>query len=48
MNGNLLQVLSSPQPGAILAALPKLRAFLGRRISNQAVEDLVQEILSSS
>ena len=34
-------------PEAILAAfLPKLRAFLGRRISNQAdVEDLAQEIL---
>jgi RNA polymerase sigma-70 factor, ECF subfamily len=43
----LLPILSSPQPEAILAAiLPKLRAFPGRRVSNQAdVEDLAQEIL---
>ena len=47
MNENLLPILSSPQPEAILAAfLPKLRGFLGRRVSNEAdVEDLAQEIL---
>ena len=47
MSENLLPILSSPMPEAILAAfLPKLRAFLSRRISNQAdVDDLTQEIL---
>ena len=47
MSENLLPILSSPMPEAILSAfLPKLRAFLGRRISNQAdVDDLAQEIL---
>lgn len=47
MSENLLPILSSPMPEAILAAfLPKLRAFLGRRISNKAdVDDLAQEIL---
>jgi RNA polymerase sigma-70 factor, ECF subfamily len=44
---NLLPILSSPMPEAILASfLPKLRAFLGRRLANQAdVDDLAQEIL---
>lgn len=47
VSGNLPPVLSAPLPETILAAfLPKLRAFLGRRISNQAdVDDLAQEIL---
>lgn len=47
MNENLPPILSSPEPEAILAAfLPKLRGFLGRRVSNQAdVDDLAQEIL---
>jgi RNA polymerase sigma-70 factor, ECF subfamily len=47
MSENLLPIVSSPAPEAILAAfLPKLRAFLGRRVSNQAdAEDLAQEIL---
>lgn len=47
MSENPLPILGSPAPEAILAAfLPKLRAFLGRRVANQAdAEDLAQEIL---
>jgi RNA polymerase sigma-70 factor (ECF subfamily) len=47
MSENLLPILTSPVPEAILAAfLPRLRSFLSRRISNQAdVDDLAQEIL---
>jgi RNA polymerase sigma-70 factor, ECF subfamily len=47
MSENLLPIVGSPTPEASLAAfLPKLRAFLARRVSNQAdAEDLAQEIL---
>ena len=47
MSENLPPILNTPAPEAILAAfLPKLRSFLGRRMSNQAdVDDLAQDIL---